>query len=58
MSDEIRELRNEIIALKEIVGKMYGKNADLLGKVDKLTEKIESLNSEKSDQVFLFTIIL
>jgi len=58
MSDEIRELRNEIIALKEIVGKMDDKNADLIGKVDKLTEKIESLNSEKSDQVFLFTIIL
>ena len=30
MSDEIRELRKEIIALKEIVGNLEAKNTELL----------------------------
>jgi len=47
MSDEIRELRNEVIALKEINGKLEEKITELMEKNVKLEEEIKSLKTEK-----------
>jgi hypothetical protein len=47
MSGEILELRKEILALKGI----FEKNAELIEKIDKMKEEIESLKMENS-QVF------